>query len=184
MSFFKDSKRRQLTGLVKEFNEIDFENEKIEFSEELSRKYNKSRTIIKWWKEHYNLCATDERYLNATVTDIYEDYLTVTLRSLDDHYYKTPDNLPETREELLEIIKKECDEIRSQKENYATPEFIKEVDEERNRLMKAYEQERSMMSDPDKRRWDEIKIRRLHSGRMEDIIKKKKKDKKKEDNGR
>ncbi len=109
--------------------------------------------------------------MNATITDIYEDYLTVNLRSIDDHYYKTPDNLPQTREELLEIIKKECDEIRLQKENYATPEFIKEVDEERNRLMKAYEQERMMMSDPDKRRWDEIKVRKLHSGRMEKILK-------------
>lgn len=31
--------------------------------------------IIVWWKRKYNYSATDERYLNATMEDIYSDYL-------------------------------------------------------------------------------------------------------------
>lgn len=172
-NFFKISKRKKLQSLIKEFHDIDIETDSIEFSEALSKKYKESKTIVNFWKEHYKLCSTDERYLNATISQIYDDYLTVQLRKFGEIYSESlptvDKSLPQTREELLAIIVEECNSIRNCKDNYADEKFIKEQELEQENLRKAYEKERDMLTDRDKKRMYDIKIREMHKERIKQI---------------
>lgn len=43
-----------------------------EYQEEKKRIQN---SIISWWKNYYKIPRTDERFINLTWSDLYEDYL-------------------------------------------------------------------------------------------------------------
>lgn len=135
--------------LVGEFTTIDFNAQKIELSDELSWVYEQAYTIKNVWREHYNYSLTDPRYLEADEATIYQDYLTFATKQLSAGgvfkvQKKTDLNYDvQTAEDLEKAIIKDCENIRMNRDNYVDEKFLKEYEEEKERLFKEYTAERN-----------------------------------------
>ena len=136
--------------LIKEFNALDFHSNKLELSEELSWIYQQSYTIKNLWRDHYNYSMTDPRYLDADEATIYMDFLQFSMKALGSSgIFKLRDKKSlnygiKTEEDLIKAMTKDCENIRMNKNNYVTPEYLKEYEEEKERLWKEYSQQKLM----------------------------------------
>lgn len=142
--------------LIKEFNSLDLHSQQgLEFSEELSWLYEQSWSIKNLWREHFNYSLTDPRYLDADEATIYQDYLLFSSRNLarsglfTQRKKGTVNYNIKTEEDLIKAIEKDCENIRMNKNNYVTPEFIEEYNQEKERLWKEYENEKKVMRKTD-----------------------------------
>jgi len=129
---------------VKEFNKIDIHGKTIEFSDELSWYYEQAYEIKNIWRAHYNYSLTDPRYLEADEATIYADYLMFSTKKLAScglfaqRKKEDKNSNIKTEADLIKAIEKDCNNIRMNKENYATPEFIQECEDEKKRLWSEY----------------------------------------------
>lgn len=127
-----------------EYNGLDIHAKKLELSEELSWLYQESYAVKNLWREHYNYSLTDPRYLDADEATIYQDFLLIRVKELGTSgifrlQKKTDTNYNiKTEEDLIKAMEKDCENIRMNKNNYVTPEYLKEYEEEKERLWKEY----------------------------------------------
>jgi len=173
MPFFVHSKRGRASKLIEELHAINFDSTNIELSDDLSEKYTEAKSIVNGWREHYKIPSTDERYLNATISDIYEDYLTIKLRELKEFFderipKESQSNSPKgsiTPEELDRLIEEDVNAIKMCKENYAEDYEIEAWEREKEN---ALSQQRfgSQLSSEEIKRIAEIKINEAHQSRL------------------
>lgn len=136
--------------LIKEFNTLDVHSQKLELSEELSWIYQQSYSIKNLWREHYNYSLTDPRYLDADEATIYHDFLMFSVKGLGSSgLFKLADKKSvnysiKTEEDLIKAMTKDCENIRTNKNNYVTPEYLKEYEEEKERLWEEYKLQKVM----------------------------------------
>lgn len=118
----------------------------------MSLKYNEAKSIGAWWRTYYKIPRTDPRWLNATQEDIDNDYLDVRLREFRDEFDKTHMTEKFTVTEVNKVVEQEVEAIRMNIGNYATPEFMKEVEEEEKALLEAYKLNKDSLSKPEQMR--------------------------------
>lgn len=157
-----ETKRKNLEKLVREFNSLDFNVTQIEFSDELSAKFDETKRIVEFWRSYYNYSSSDERYTNATMSQIYQDYLMINLYKFKD-IFGEPIAQEDGYDKFMKELEKDCEAIKNCKENYLSPEEKKKilVDDkkfyEEKRLLRESEFEK--LSDQDKERFENIKKR-------------------------
>lgn len=169
--FFAISRQNKLLRLINELHNVDFASEKVEFSDELTELYKESKSIINFWREHYNIATTDKRYLNATVSDIFSDYLIIKLRQMRDIFDEESENAlinaNITLEQLNAEIEAEIEAIKNQPKNYTTEEEAKAILAEEEELRKAYMLSYGTIRDPEKIRLIQIERRKQHEAKWQ-----------------
>ena len=134
--------------LAKEFNALDIHSNKIELSEELSWLYEQAYSYKSLWREHYNYSMTDPRFLEADEATIYADFLQFSIKALGTgglfklRKKSDPNYNIKTAADLEAAILKDCENIRMNPDNYVTPEFLLEQEEEKERLWREYTQQK------------------------------------------
>ncbi len=154
--------------LIREFNALDLHSQKgIELSEELSWVYEQAWSIKNLWREHFNYSLTDPRYLDADEATIYNDYLLFSSRNLSrsglftQRKKDTINYNIKTEEDLIKAIEKDCENIRNNKNNYVTPEFLQEYEDEKTRLLNEYYNEKKVMGKSDQEISKNMDLQRL-----------------------
>ncbi|HEX2868738.1 MAG TPA: hypothetical protein VHO03_16980 [Ignavibacteriales bacterium] len=84
MPFF-GKKRKNLERLI----ELS-EKEQLRDEEFYKLAVKARKDIVLWWKKKYNYSRTDPRYLNATQTEIYEDFLEWIIDKYNKEYANDP----------------------------------------------------------------------------------------------
>lgn len=157
-----------MKSLIKEFNNLDIHNSKgIELSEELSWMYEQVWSIKNIWRAHFGYSLTDPRYLDADEATIYQDYMLFSLKNLATSGLFTQrkkdsvNHSIETEEDLIKAIEKDCENIKMNKNNYVTPEWLKEYEEEKERLKQEYYREKKTMGSSDQEISKKMDLQRL-----------------------
>lgn len=113
----------------------------ISISDELAEIYKKSKTISSWFRKHYNLLPNDERFLNMSMAEIYEDYIEIKFGEFSELFEEdTPAQKLLTQEELEQIVEDEVKAIKMNKDNYADEDYIQKCREEEEEMLKAYDE--------------------------------------------
>lgn len=122
-----------------QFNKLNFEAGIVELPEQLEELYDEAFDIETWWREHYKIPFTDDRYLSITKSEIYKDYLLMKMREYSSYFNTSGVPIPTSEEELLKMIEDDVEAIRNCKLNYATEEDYNERQKEEEEIIKALE---------------------------------------------
>lgn len=176
-------KRQQIQSLITEIhsvikkeNEGTYESENIEFSDELSEFYKESKSIVNAWRENYNYSLVDERYLNATLPQIEEDYLIIRMRefasAFDENVGKSPSD--RTPQEVRAEVEAEIEAMKKNKNNYATSSELKLYEEQKDEMEKRFSEDMEYMT-----REESFRLREFREiQKIKNLAKQIKKDKK------